>query len=102
MKNAHTTTVKAPGVQALVEMIHVQKYALPALNLVAADASDGAALASQHYRISEAKQFMLHGAGGCHGILAGQHGCATHCINNRKSAIANLMQKLRKMMQKHF
>jgi len=46
VKNAHTTAVEAPIVETLMQMIYVQKYALPTLNLVAADASYGAPLAA--------------------------------------------------------
>ena len=77
MKNAHAAAFET-GVEAFVQMIYIQKYALSTLNLVTADESDGSALVSQKHWISEAKQFALHGSGSSYRIVVGHSTCSAH------------------------
>jgi hypothetical protein len=55
VKNSHAAALKTFGIQTLVQMVDVQKYALSALNLVAADVSDSSAFGTQQNRITESK-----------------------------------------------
>jgi hypothetical protein len=60
VKNSHTAAFKTCGVETLLQMVDVQKYALSALNLVATDVSDSSAFSAQQNRITESKQLVLH------------------------------------------
>jgi hypothetical protein len=60
VKNSHTAALKTCGVETLLQMVDVQKYALSALNLVATDVSDSSAFSTQQNRITESKQLVLH------------------------------------------
>jgi hypothetical protein len=82
VKNTHAAAFETFGVQALVQMIYVQKYALSTLDVVIAYVCDCPTFTSPHHRIAETKQLaiMCECAWGSEGILVGHGAYNAHRI----------------------